>query len=92
MEAVQPVFSNLTVRPWTLNRPESQKLNELRINRYFSQIENCTSWRDVHSFMFSGDPATFNFVRNQLMRLLGVKQKRKCKKKNKKERQFERLL
>ena len=47
------------------------------INKYEVDKEDCQNWRDVHNFMFTGDDRTFEFVLNQLMRVLGCKKKRR---------------
>ena len=80
-KALEPIWSNLTVTPWTQSRPESTIIHSRAIEEFTRDVDDGQTWRDVHNFMFSGDEHTFNFVRNQLMRMLGVKRPRKKKEK-----------
>ena len=47
------------------------------VDEYLRDMEDCQTWRDVHNFMFTSDQRTYTFVLNQLMRMLGVKRKKK---------------
>ena len=72
-----PCFANLKLTPWTDNRPESLVVHDRAVGEHLRDFEDCQSWRDVHNFMFSSDQRTYLFVLNQLMRMLGVKRKKK---------------
>ena len=52
-------------------------MHKREIEKFEVDREDCQNWRDVHNFMFTGDDRTFEFVLNQLMRVLGNKKKRK---------------
>ena len=75
--ALAPLWRNLQCTPWTQNRPESAIVHARSIEEFTRDNDDCQSWREVHNFMFSGDKPTFDFVKNQLMRMLGVKRKKK---------------
>lgn len=81
--ALAPCWRNFEQTPWTQSRPESWVVHARAVDEFTKDIDDCQSWRDVHNFMFSGDQRTFVFVLNQLMRMLGVKRKKKKDKKNK---------
>ena len=79
---LSPVFKNVKMTPWTQNRPESLKTHDRAIDEFSKDFDDCQNWREVHNFMYSGDKTTFDFVMNQLMRTLGVKLKKKVKKRS----------
>lgn len=82
-KALMPVFSNLKHEPWMETREEFKVIHDRAMEKYTKDVTDCQSWREVHDFMYTGDNRTFDFVKNQLMRLLGIKRKRKDKKRSK---------